>query len=252
MWNKPHLMKEVADLLFVAGAACLLVAGAVWCARMPVFPLREVVVMHELRVVTRGEVERVLDGRLRGNFFSVNLDALRHALEQLPWVRKAEVRRQWPGRIEVALEEHEPAAFWGQATGQLVNTHGEVFTASLQTLPETPMPVLTGPSGLSGEMLGYYRQAEAMLRPLGRAPRALIISPRLAVQLKLDDGMVVELGREQAKSPVRQRLERFVEYYPSVLGAARQKPLVVDMRYPNGFALHVAAATPGSEKKGKP
>ena len=53
-------------------------------------------------------------------------------------------------------------------------------------------------------------------------------------------------------TPVRLRLERFVEYYPSVLGAGRQKPTVVDMRYPNGFALHLAAATPGSEKKGKP
>ena len=252
MWNKPGLMKEVADLLFVAGAAGLLVAGAVWSARMQFFPLREVVVLHELREVKRAEIERVLDGRLRGNFFSVNLEVLRQALEQLPWVRKAEVRRQWPGRIEVALEEHAAAAFWGQATGQLVNTHGEVFSATLRALPAVPMPVLSGPSGLSAEMLGYYQQAEEMLRPLGRTPRVLTISPRLAVQIKLDDGMVVELGREQAKSPVRQRLERFVDYYPSVLGAARHKPQVVDMRYPNGFALHVAAATPGSESKGKP
>ena len=251
MWNKPHLMKEVADLLFVAGAAGLLVAGAVWSARMQFFPLREVVVMHELREVKRSELERALEGRLRGNFFSVNLDGVRHSLEALPWVRRAEVRRQWPSRIEVSVEEHVPAAFWGQATGQLVNTHGEVFSAGLQAMPTTPMPVLTGPAGLSGEMLGYYRQAEAVLQPLGRAPRALTISPRLAVQLRLDDGMVVELGREQAKSPVRQRLERFVEYYPSVLSAAKQKPYVVDMRSPNGFALRVAAAS-GAESKGKP
>ena len=252
MWNKPHLMKEVADLLFAAGAAGLLVTGAVWAARMEFFPLREVVVMHELREVKRDEFERVLEGRMRGNFFSVNLESLRHALEQLPWVRKAEVRRQWPGRIEVTLEEHSVAAFWGAATGQLVNTHGEVFTASLRALPATPLPVLSGPPGLSAEMLGYYQQAEAVLRPLGRTPRVLTISPRLAVQFKLDDGMIVELGREQAKSPVRQRLERFVEYYPSVLGVARQVPQVVDMRYPNGFALHVAAATQGSGNKGKP
>lgn len=117
MWNKPHLMKEVADLLFAAGAAGLLVAGAVWAARMEFFPLREVVVMHELREVKRDEFERVLEGRMRGNFFSVNLEGLRHALEQLPWVRKAEVRRQWPGRIEVTLEEHSVAAFWGQPPG---------------------------------------------------------------------------------------------------------------------------------------
>ena len=77
------------------------------------------------------------------------------------------------------------------------------------------------------------------------------VSPRLAVQLRLDDGMIVELGRQQPKAPVSERLLRFVEYYPSVLSAARQRPSVVDMRYPNGFALRVAAA-PATEIKGKP
>ena len=97
----------------------------------------------------------------------------------------------------------------------------------------------------------YYQKAEAMLKPLGRVPRALNISPRLAVQIRLDDGMVVELGRQQQKAPVRDRLERFVEYYPSVMSAAGRRPTVVDMRYPNGFALRVAVASV-NENKGKP
>ena len=94
------------------------------------------------------------------------------------------------------------------------------------------------------------------MRPIGRIPRALNVSPRLAVQLRLDDGMIVELGRQQPKTAIRQRLERFVEYYPSVLAVVRQRsrgsalPLIVDMRYPNGFALRVGSA-PVTESKGK-
>ncbi len=261
MWNKPQLMTAVSDLLLVAGSAALLVAATVWSARLPLFPLREVVVTHELREVRRSEIERALTGRLRGNFFSVNLDVLRQSLEQLPWVRHAEVRRQWPARIEVTIEEHVPVAFWGQGTGKLVNAQGEVFAAVMSTPPTAPMPLLVGPPGVAPDMLGYYQQAEEMLRPLGRSPRSLHVSPRLAVQLRLDDGMIVELGRQQAKAPVRQRLERFVEYYPSVLTVAKQRPSgsalsvgVVDMRYPNGFALRVNATTvvPVIEKKGKP
>ena len=72
------------------------------------------------------------------------------------------------------------------------------------------------------------------------------------VQLRLDDGMVVELGRQQPKVPVRLRLQRFVEHYPAVLSVAKQRPSVVDMRYPNGFALRVAAAQVHvTESKGK-
>ena len=261
MWNKPQLMTAVSDLLFVAAAAALLVAAVVWSTRLPWFPLREVVVTQELREVRRGEVERSLAGRLRGNFFSVNLESLRQSLEQLPWVRHAEVRRQWPSRIEVRLEEHVPVAFWGPATGQLVNSYGEVFAATMSVPLTVPMPVLLGTSDMAPEILGYYRQTEELLKPLGRMPRAVNVSPRLALQVKLDDGMVVELGREQPKAPVRQRLERFVEYYPSVLSAAKQKPgssalpaVVVDMRYPNGFALrtNALAAAPVTENKGKP
>lgn len=256
MWNKPQLMIAISDLLFVAGAASLLVAGVVWSARLPLFPLQEVVFQNELREVRRGEVERSLAGRLRGNFFSVNLDTLRQSLEELPWVRHAEVRRQWPGRIEISIEEHVPVAFWGQATGQLVNAYGEVFSAVMSVPPAAPMPLLVGPVGMAQEMLAYFQQAEELLAPLGRWPKALNVSPRQALQIRLDDGMVVELGRQQTKAPVRQRLERFVEYYPSVLTAARQRPSVVDMRYPNGFALRVTgvnslAAASATESKGK-
>ena len=251
MWNRPQLMTAISDLLFVAAAAALLVSAVVWIARLPLFPIQEVQVTNVLQEVRRTDLEEALAGRLRGNFFSVNLEGIRQAVEQLPWVRTAEARRQWPSRIEISIEEHQPVAYWGDSTGQLVNSHGEVFAATMTVPPPAPIPMLFGPNELTLEMLGYYQQAADLIKPLGRVPQALTISPRLAVQMKLDDGMVVELGREQPKAPVRERLLRFVEFYPNVLTAARQRPTVVDMRYPNGFALRVAAA-PVIESKGKP
>lgn len=251
MWNRPQLLTAISDLLLVAAAAALLVSAVVWVARLPLFPIQEVWVTNELHEVRRSDLEETLSGRLRGNFFSVNLEGIRQAVEQLPWVRTAEARRQWPSRIEISIEEHQPVAYWGESTGQLVNNHGEVFTATMSVPPPAPIPMLFGPNELTLDMLGYYQQAADLIKPLGRVPQALTISPRLAVQMKLDDGMVVELGREQPKAPVRERLLRFVEFYPNVLTAARQRPTVVDMRYPNGFALHIAAA-PVIESKGKP
>ena len=254
MWNRPQLLRDVADLLYVAGGAALAVAAVLWVARLPLFPIREVVVTRELREVRRAEIEEALAGKLRGNFFSVNLETLRQSLEQLPWVRRVTVRRQWPARIVLGVEEHVPVAFWGEGAGQLVNSYGEIFAAGMSVPPASAMPLLEGPASFVPEMLDVYRQSLSVLEPLGRAPRILTVSPRLAVRLKLDDGMVVELGREQAKAPLRERLERFVEFYPSVLTAARKRPDVVDMRYPKGFALRVSGlgAAPESESKGKP
>lgn len=240
MWHKPQLMTAVSDLLLVAAAAALLVAVAVWSTRLPLFPLREVAVMHELQEVRRSEIERSLSGLLRGNFFSVNLEALRQSVEKLPWVRHAEVRRQWPGRVEIRIEEHQPAARWGDGAAQLLNTYGEVFAASMSR--ETHLPLLTGPAGSSADVLRHYEMFAQTLRPTGRRPELVALSPRLAWLLKLEDGMQIELGREQAKAPISLRLQRFVEYYPTMSDARRARPVAVDMRYPNGFALRFAAA----------
>lgn len=248
MWHKPQLMTAVSDLLFVAAAAALLVAAAVWGTRLPLFPLREVAVINELQEVRRSEIERSLAGHLRGNFFSVNLDALRQSLERLPWVRRVEVRRQWPARIEVGIEEHRPVARWGEGSAQLVNSYGEVFPASLSR--DMQLPLLSGPAGSSLEMLNRYAEFAQALQPLGRRLEQLSLSPRLAWQLRLEDGMLVELGREQPKAPVGVRLARFVEYYPTLSDPHRARPVAVDMRYPNGFVLRLAAGA-GHEARGK-
>lgn len=246
MWQKPQLMTAIADLLLLAAAAALLVAGALMATRLPFFTLSEVRVQHELKEVRRAEIERALGGLLHGNFFSTNLEAVRQSLEKISWVRRAEVRRRWPARLDISIEEHEPAARWGDGATQLVNTYGEVFVATLP--PEVALPTLHGPVGSAQEVLNHYAAFAAALRPTGHRPAQLTLSPRLAWQLRLDDGMTLELGREQQKAPVRLRLQRFVEFYPTVLAARNPRPLAVDMRYPNGFALRQAAAANGNNE----
>ena len=248
MWHKPQLMTVIADLLLAAGAAMLLMALGLGAARLPLFPLKEVVFVQDLREVQRGEVERALSGLMRGNFFSVNLESLRGALEKLPWVRKAEVRRSWPSRLEVRVEEHQPVARWGEGGGQLVNTYGEVFAAGLPPARLDGLPLLAGPMGTAPDVLRRFDDFARQLQPLSRRPRQLVLSPRLAWQLRLDDGLLLELGREQPKAPVGMRLARFVDNYPRVLAGRTPRPLVVDLRYPNGLALRLAAA--GNEGKG--
>ena len=99
------------------------------------------------------------------------------------------------------------------------------------------LPLLTGPAGTSAELLGRYSDFVQVLKPTGRRPEQVVLSPRLAWLLKLEDGMQIELGREQAKAPISVRLQRFVEHYPVVTDTRRARPVAVDMRYPNGFAL---------------
>lgn len=236
-WDKPVLMDLVSDLLIVFGSAALVWAAAVALQRLPVFPLRQLVLANPVEQVGHGQIESAARAALAGNFFTVNLDAVRTAFEKLPWVRRAEVRRRWPDGIELALEEHVAVARWQHAEGeaQFVNTYGELFAAAPAAVPS--LPAFSGPEGSSALVLARYREFEQALAAMGRHPVVVALTARQAWELKLDDGVVIELGRDQARQALMERLARFVEHYPAVREKIHVAAGVVDMRYPNGFAL---------------
>lgn len=246
MWHSPRLLNAISDLLIAVSAAALLAAVALWAIRMPFKPIRQVVVTEEMREVKRTDLEIALQHVLKGNFFSVNLEAVKTSLEKLPWVRKAEVRRVWPSRLEIHIEEQEAAAFWGESRSELVNSYGEVFSAMMPEGEGSHLPLLVGPNGSALEMLRRYQEASEKLGALGHQPRQVILSPRLAWQIRLQDGLIIELGREQPKSPVSTRLDRFITIYPSTVANRQPRPTRVDLRYPNGFALHTHPAPGGA------
>lgn len=239
LWHRPRLLNTVADVLLLLGSVGLGYAAVAAALRLPLFPLREVVLTGAVAKVTQAQLEYAARSSLSGNFFTVNLDRVRSAFEKLPWVRRAEVRRRWPDGIELALEEHVAAALWKMANGEMrvVNDRGEVFTAATSA----PLPMLSGPEGSAAEVLQRYAEFAELLKPLGRTPRQVALSARQAWQVRLDDGTLIDLGRDQAKAPLNERLTRFVAAYPVALERAASAAASVDLRYPNGFALRPRA-----------
>lgn len=237
-WDRPVLINLVADLMVVFAVAGLAWAAATAIQRLPIFPLREIVVGGTVDNVTRNQVEQAVRAALVGNFFTVDLDQVRSVFEKLPWVRQAEVRRRWPDTLELVIEEHVAVARWRRADGEtrLVNDRGEVFAAA----SDQQLPTFAGPEGSAAQVLERYREFSGVLATLDRKPETLVLSNREAWQVKLDDGLVVELGRDEEKHNLAERMSRFVAWYRPALERARlTRATVVDMRYPNGFALRV-------------
>lgn len=249
-WDRPQLINMVADLLMLFGIVALTYAALATLVRLPLFPLREVVISNPVDQVTRTQVEYAVQHSLAGNFFTVNLDNVRIAFEKLPWVRKASVRRRWPDGIELEIEEHVAVARWQNSAGEarLVNKQGEVFAASLASGPSS-LPLFGGPEGSASQVLTRYREFAELLAPLGRTPRAVLLSPREAWQLRLDDGLMLELGRDQANFPIHDRLQRFVGVYGATKTRVSASIAAIDMRYPNGFALRAGAVHGGASTR---
>jgi cell division protein FtsQ len=239
MWDNVDFLNGCANALYAIAAAAVIYAGVHTVIQSPLLPVRQVALQGELGHVTREQAEGAARAAAVGSFLRVDLDAVRRAFEALPWVRKVEVRRLWPDRIQVAIEEHVALARWGADTQavRLVNTFGEVFAGDLAEAES--LPQFAGPLGSAQEVTRRYGAFRQALAPLKLEPRQVLLSPRYAWQLRLSNGLTLELGRDQLKEPVLDRLSRFVAHYAQTLGRLNRRLDYVDLRYPNGFALRV-------------
>lgn len=275
MWDKPHSLNRFSGAL-VAFSLLLALAGAMhYVLHLPLFPLRVLQLSAAPQRVDPAQIEAVARDAVRGNFFTVDLEHTRQAFEKLPWVRRVSVRRHFPWRLEVSLEEHEVLAQWNGSG--LVNTHGEVFAAAcgrgmagaqrpfacgeISGKASRALPKFFGQPDTAAEVAQMYKVFGEQLAPLGRVIVQVSLSPRRAWQLRLDDGMVLELGSGQPQ----QRLARFVTVYPYSLAHmlqgrdstaadknayqawSAQTVRYVDLRYRNGFAVSLA----GGEAEGQ-
>jgi cell division protein FtsQ len=237
VWDNPRVLNWTAGILCAGAVATALAGGGVVFMRSSAFPLNTIRVVGDVQHVGLAQVIAALQGRVRGTFFSVDIDAIRGLFEGLPWVRRAEVRRLWPDGLEVRLEEHVALARWGQERdARLVNTYGEPFRGRV----ESKLPLFVGPPASEGMVTRRYADFRSALAPLGLEPRAVSLSARYAWQLELSNGTTVKLGRDREKDDVVGRLARFVAVYPYTVGKPGRRLEYVDLRYPNGFAVRAS------------
>ena len=228
MWDNAALLRNIASALIGFSVLAVLYGAVYYIVHLPgLFPLRSVQLSAAPQRVVAEEVLAVARSEVNGNFFTVDIEHLRQSLEKLSWVRSVTIRREFPDRLAVQLEEHQALARWNGAA--LVNTHGEVFSA----WSDDPLPDFIGEAGASLEVAQRYGEFSRQLAALNLRVARLALTPRHAWQLRLSNDLVLELGREQ----MQQRLERFVAVYPYSLAAQASSVRYVDMRYRNGFAV---------------
>lgn len=250
VWNYPERMREVTRWLMRFFVLALLLAVLLWISQQPVFTLRKVQIEsagnQDLQHLQLAMVRSQVLDKAQGNFFSVRLQDVKESFETLPWVRQASVRRAWPNGLVVSIEEQKPLAIWGKSEQQkLMNVHGEVFNGSTAELDDnSPLIELSGPDGSSKEVLRLYLKASAWFKPWDAEVKSLILSDRYAWHIKLSNGVRIEFGRDEelAKGVLEQRVAQLIQYWPQVQQKWPSRVDAVDLRYPNGFAVHVVGA----------
>lgn len=242
-----RLMRVTANLLFVLAALALAAAGVLWLLRHPLFALHSIRVEGEVSRNSVATIRANAAPKVAGNFFTTSLAADKSAFESVPWVRKAVVRREWPSRLVVRLEEHRAAALWGSENdaGTLVNSFGEVFEANLGDVEDDHLPTLTGPTGSAPQMLDLLRRLNPLFERMDARIDALTLSGRGSWRVELDTGAEVELGRGTLDELVS-HTERFMATVTQV-SSRYERPLeYADLRHRDGYALKLRGVSTGA------
>ncbi|HZZ94787.1 MAG TPA: cell division protein FtsQ/DivIB [Usitatibacter sp.] len=226
---------SVTAAIVVAGA----LAGAGWEGYrvLAARPVEHVSFAGDTARVARSDLV-ALAADVRG---MASLDAMRERARQVPWVRDAAVRRQFPDGVEIELEAFDAIARWGD--GALLSSRGEIFRAPFGGA----LPRIRAPEGMAATVVALLPDVRAALKPIPDAIADIAISPRGAWHVTLASGLVLEVGR----ADIAPRLQRFASAWPQ-LAAAGAEARHADLRYANGFALRRVAEVPVTQSAATP
>jgi cell division protein FtsQ len=251
IWNHPDRMKNLTRFLMRCFIGMMIIGILVWLSQRPVFALKQIqvepVAGQTLKHVKKSIVKQQVLETVQGNFFSVRLEDVKRGFESMPWVRHANVRRVWPNGLIVSIEEQKPFGTWGGAESHnLINDRGEIFAGRVSEVTDDVRLVdFQGPDDSGKEVMSLYEKANNWFKPWGAHVVSLALTERYAWHIKLSNGMKVEFGRDEENSDktlTEERVARLFKYWPQVQEKWANRIDAVDLRYANGFAVHLAAA----------
>jgi cell division protein FtsQ len=193
-------------------------------------PIRYVRIEGVFQYLTKEEIKQALLVQVMTGFLNADMHLIRQALLNLPWIAEVKVKRVWPDAIEIKVYEQYPVARWNNIG--LLNEQGDLFTPT-NLAQFNKLPLLYGPLGQEKKLMEIMKQLQAGLANYSMGLAEFHVNERRAWTLVLNNELILKLGR-------REPLQKFQQFLPivPVLGKERIAVMaVVDLRYPNGFAV---------------
>ena len=203
-------------------------------------PVTAIIISGEMPYSQRSDIISAIDNVDMGNFFQVDVNEVQQSVLTLPWVYSVAVRKQWPNKLKIYVVDQRPVALWNGDF--LINQAGQVFQADVERINHY-LPNFFGPEGSELLALENYIDINELLEYKSLAIDELVLSERFSWLLTLDDGVTLNLGREERV----ERIQRFMDVYPIIKAQLKVKKIAekqqnqavdyIDLRYDTGLAV---------------
>ncbi len=240
LWMSPRFINAMAAAWAMLAVVVALGCGAYAAQGTRLFQIKAVEITglrgeRDLTHQNLAFLKQTVVPQLAGSYFSVRLSDVQKAFAQSPWVRHVDVRRVWPNRVWVVVEEHQASALLNN--NLLINDQGEAF-AVLLSERDLALPSFLGDPRDAALMLTRKRELDQWLSSINVYATGVLLSDRRAWTATLSNGLTLELGRDELSPPTAQRVAQWVRYWPRMMVSGQfSEARRVDLRYPNGFAV---------------
>jgi cell division septal protein FtsQ len=242
---KSKLFKILRIVFVVSSLGC--VASLVWAGYHymhtdPRFNLRKVTVSDmkhsDLKHVDDDEILSRIRLNTDGNtnIFAVDMDDVRTRVEQLEWVRHANVQRVLPDTVLIRVDERDPLGV-ARLHGRLVEFDDEaaILEPDEPGLPALPVLLELEENNIEANRLkiAMYRKVVAELG--GEDITQVIVNSEKEVSIvRKDDPLIVCLGTDDFKD----RWDRYLKL-KEVINANYKNAVHVDMRFRNKVIVNL-------------
>ena len=190
------------------------------------FSLGDIVVMQRGRT-TKAELLEAIGLKRGDNLLKVNLQQLKHRIEQLPWVRDVTLRRSFfPNVLNIEIAEKEVFAIW-QLNERFYPLDYDGYVIEADYRPVKPILLVVG-KGAAENIIPFLKMIKKIDPSyLSRIKVANYISNR-RWNVILDDvrrGITIKLPEEESEAAWKKLIE-----LDKIKGILKRKLTIIDLR----------------------
>ena len=193
-------------------------------------PIRSIHVSSNIVRVSKIEISEIVQRYEMAGFFTVNLSNFEDDLNNLGWVYKANIKRQWPYKLIIELEEQIPIFRWNEQ--QLLNKYGHVFSANSNESFDH-RPELRGEPGRALYLANLYEQYSHQFAALDISITSLHEDARYDKVMILSNDVRLNMGR----GDVAQQMQHCLRALALLSAKERSAIATIDLRHSNGLAV---------------
>jgi len=173
-------MKKLAQLSIISFFIGIsLWFGLKWIKDNEQFKIKHIVLMTKVSEQNKNDLLQITRSNIDGNFFSLDINRLRSALESLEWIEQVSIRKVWSSSIQIRIKEKQVNARWVEIKKlnkktpekswdkhSLISQNGKIFKPVLSSEQQerfSQYSLFSGPEELSETIMNKCNKMSEIL-----------------------------------------------------------------------------------------